>query len=175
MAKFSDAQIEPLEGHLQIDGEMIKTHAEVACQVACVIQDPSWPRSTRIYATRQPFQFFVPSKQNLDSSHPLGPPVTLHDLGPVVSQLSSSFSLSFHHSYHQYAAKKWAVPSNQATLSRGEAVVIDEDVVHAADGNGNGDAKVALKRPLKRGESTDPPTADCGLNGWKNRVGKRRW
>ena len=31
-----------------------------------------------------------------------------------------------------------------------EAVVINEDAVHAADGNGNGDAKVAQKRQLKR-------------------------
>ena len=44
VAKPSDApsplvQIEPLDGHLQIDDEMIKTHAEVVCQVAEEIQD----------------------------------------------------------------------------------------------------------------------------------------
>ena len=34
-----------------------------------------------------------------------------------------------------------------------KAVVINEDTVHCADGNGNGDAKVGQKRPVKRGKS----------------------
>ena len=46
VARLSDApspqvQIEPLDGYLQIDDEMIKAHAEVVCQVAEEIQDPS--------------------------------------------------------------------------------------------------------------------------------------
>ena len=31
------------------------------------------------------------------------------------------------------------------------AVATDKDIVHAADGNGNGDAKTTQKRPVKRG------------------------
>ena len=34
-----------------------------------------------------------------------------------------------------------------------EAVVINEDTVHAAEGNGNGDVKAAQKRPVKRRKS----------------------
>ena len=36
---------------------------------------------------------------------------------------------------------------------KGKAVVINEEIVHAADGSENGDAKVASERPLKRRKS----------------------
>ena len=44
--KLSDAaspqvQIERLDGRLQIDGDMVKAYAEVGCQAAEGIQDPS--------------------------------------------------------------------------------------------------------------------------------------
>ncbi len=34
-------QIEALDGHLQIDGDVVKAHPKVVCQVAEEIQDPS--------------------------------------------------------------------------------------------------------------------------------------
>ena len=60
MDKLSDktspqVPIEPQDGHLQIDGDRVKAHAEVVCQVAEGIQYPSWPHSTRIYTMRQSF------------------------------------------------------------------------------------------------------------------------
>ena len=36
---------------------------------------------------------------------------------------------------------------------KGKAVLIDEDTAYGADRNGNGDAKVAQKRPVKRRKS----------------------
>ena len=36
---------------------------------------------------------------------------------------------------------------------KGKAVVINEDTVHTADGSGNGNAKVAQNRPVKRRKS----------------------
>ena len=36
---------------------------------------------------------------------------------------------------------------------KGNVVAIDEGIVHAADGNGNSDAKVAQKRPVKKRKS----------------------
>ena len=34
-------QVEPLDGHLQIDGDMVKAHAKMVCQVAEEIQNPT--------------------------------------------------------------------------------------------------------------------------------------
>ena len=81
-------QIKPLESRLQIDGEMIKTHAEVGCQVAEEIKiplDPVQPES----ALHANHSTSLPPNQNWDTSHLLSPPVTLHDLGPVASHLPS--------------------------------------------------------------------------------------
>ena len=95
VAKLSDApspqvQIEPVDGHLQIDDEMIMTHAEVVCQVAEGIQDdPVQLESTlRVNPSTS-----LPPKQNMDPSYPLSPPVTFYDLGPIASQLPSSLSV----------------------------------------------------------------------------------
>ena len=41
------------------------------------------------------------------------------------------------------------------------AVVTDEDIVHAEDGNGNGDAKVVSGRPLKRRKSETAYARPC--------------
>ena len=41
---------------------------------------------------------------------------------------------------------------------KGKAVVINEDTVHAADVNGNGDAKMAQKRREKRRKSESANT-----------------
>lgn len=51
-----------------------------------------------------------------------------------------------------------------------KAVIINEDTAHAADRNGNGDAKVA-QRGLEIGEIGNRPTPNREL---KTRVGKRR-
>ena len=42
--------------------------------------------------------------------------------------------------------------------------VINEDDVHAADVNGNGDVKVAQERPVQR-QRVNPPTSYRELNG----------
>ena len=97
-------------------------------------------------------------KQNLEPSHRPSPPVTLHDLGPVASQLPPSLSLSFQHPSHRHAAKKCPRPfcvsmPMKKREQKGKAIVINEGIVHAADGDGNGNAKVAQKRPVQRRKS----------------------
>ena len=82
-------------------------------------------------------------------------PVTLHDLGPVAPQLPASLSLSPQLSSHQQAAKKYPRPfcvymPIKECEQEGKADVINENGVRGTDGNGNGDAKVAQKRPVKR-------------------------
>ena len=44
------------------------------------------------------------------------------------------------------------MPTKKRKRNR-KAVVTSEDTVHAADGHGNGDAKAAQKRPVKRRKS----------------------
>lgn len=65
------------------------------------------------------------------------------------------------------------VYDNQKREQEGKAVVINEDILHAADVNGNGDAKVAQRRPVTRREpsvsvfplgSTTTDTAGCATN-----------
>ena len=126
---------------------MIKTHAEVAVKWPKEFKiplDPVQPESTlRI----NPSTSFPPT-YSWDLSHSLSPPVTLHDLGPVASQLPSSLSPSFQLPTHQHAATKcprsfWMSMPFKEREQKGEAVVIDEDTVHAADRHGNEDAKAA--------------------------------
>ena len=77
---------------------------------------------------------------------------------------ASSFSLSFQRPSHQHVARKCPQPFYpiKKREQKGKAVVINEEIVHTADANGNGDAKIAQKRPLKRqkSESTNakPPS-----------------
>ena len=75
MAKLSDVtspqvQIESLAGHLQVDGDMVEAHIEMACQAAEEIQDP-------LDAVQPEYT------QRVNSSRSLSPLVTLHDLRPV--------------------------------------------------------------------------------------------
>ena len=53
---------------------------------------------------------------------------------------------------------------------KGKAIVINDDTVHSADVNGNGDARVAYMGPVKRQKSAP----NRSLNGRKNRIGKGR-
>ena len=125
MVKLSNAtsqqvQIEPLDGRLQIDGDgdVVKAHDEVVCQVAEEIQvqvtgrtpgiplDDIQPESTLHV---NPSTSLGP-EQNMEHSHPLSPPVIFRDLGPVASQWLPSLSPSFQHPFHQHAAKKCPCP-----------------------------------------------------------------
>ncbi len=170
VVKLSDAtslqvQIEPLDGHLQIDGDVnvVKAHDEMVCQVAEEIQvqitertpgiplDDIQPEST---LHRNHSESLAP-EQNLEPPHPLSPPVIFHDPGPVASQRLSSLSPSFQRPSHQHAAKKCPCPFRVTMATRKrerkrKAVVINEDTVHAADESGNGGGKTAQKRPVKR-------------------------
>ena len=173
VVKLNDAtspqvQIEPLDGHLQIDddGDMVKAHDEVVCQVAEEIQvqvtgrtpgillDDTQPESTLHV---NPFASLAP-EQNLEPSHPLSPPVIFHDLGPVAPQRPYSLSSSFQHPSPQHAAKKCpcpfhvSMPTKKRERKR-KAVVVNEDTVHVADEHGNGDEETAQKRPVKRRKS----------------------
>ena len=86
-------------------------------------------------------------------SHPLSPPVTLHDLGPVASQLPSSLSLLPTCRKEMPSAVLCVSMSIKNREQKREVVVINEVTVNAADGNGNGCAKVTQKRPLNRRKS----------------------
>ena len=44
---------------------------------------------------------------------------------------------------------------------KGRAIVTNEDIVHAEDGNGNRDAKVAPKMSVKRGKSAIANAKPC--------------
>ena len=131
MAKLSDApsplvQIKALDGHLQID-EMIKTHAEVVCEVAEEIQDP--PVQSESTPSVNPSTSFSPQA----NSHPLSPPAT----SMIWIQSRHSFplpSLSFQVASHQHDAKKCPQPfcvsmRIKEREQKGEAVVISEDTV----------------------------------------------
>ena len=159
LAKLSDApspqvHIEPLEGHQQIDGEMIKTRAEVACQVKFKIHLDPVQQNLR-YAS---ILLRLPPPQSKFWILPLQ---SLSDLGPVTSQLHSplaSLSLSFQLPSHQHAAinalgRSACLFQSRKGKRRGKTAAINEDTVRAADGNGDGDAKVAQQRPVKRRKS----------------------
>ena len=52
-----------------------------------------------------------------------------------------------------------------------KTVVINEDIVHAADENGNGDAKTAQRRSAKR-QQKYPTNANCAITGRPSRKKK---
>ena len=161
-AASPQVQIEPLDGH----GDVAKAHAEVVYQVAEEIQvqvtgrkpgiplDAVQPESTlRV----NPSESLTP-EQKSEPSHPLSPPVIFQDLDPAASQRLSSLSPSFQHPSRQYTAEKCpcpfhvSMPTKKRERKR-KAVVINEDTVYASDENGDGDAKTAQKRPVKRRKS----------------------
>ena len=131
-----------------------------------------WPKKSNIpfdpvqpeYTLRVEVSKSLAPKSNLKPSHHLSPPVTLHDLGPVAPQLPSSFSLSFQHPSNQHVARKCPWPSIKKREQKGKALVINEEIVHTADVNGNGDTKIAQKRPLKR-QKSESTNAELPSNG----------
>ena len=141
-------QIEPLDGRLQIDDDMAKVYAEVVCQVAGKFKiplDPFQPESTfRVNLSKSL------SPPVLEPSHRLFPPITLHNLGPVASQLPASLSLSFQLPSHQQAAKESPRPFCVSMTIKEREQKGNEDGARVADRNGNGEAKVAQKRSVKR-------------------------
>ena len=89
MVRDSDAtppqvQIEPLESHLQIDGDMVKAHAKVVYQVAEEFKNPLDPVQPESSLCVKVSQSLAP-KQKSETLPPSFPVVTLHDLGPVAS------------------------------------------------------------------------------------------
>jgi hypothetical protein len=142
-------QIEPLDGHLQIDGDLVNADTEVVGQQAGELQ---------VQITGQAPEIPFDPQQSLEPSLPLSPSVVLQDLGPVTSQRLSSLPPPFQHPSHQHAAKKCPCPFCVSLPIKGrerkrKAVVINEDTVCSADGGSNGDAKAAQKGPVKRRKS----------------------
>jgi hypothetical protein len=140
-------QIEPLDGHLQIEDTEVVGQQAGELQVQITGQAPEIPFD--------PQQKLEPS---LPFPLPLSPSVVLQDLGPVTSQRFSSLPPPFQHPSHQHAAKKCPCPFCVSLPIKGrerkrKAVVIDEDTVCAADGSSSGNPKAAQKGPVKRRKS----------------------
>ena len=81
-------------------------------------------------------------------------------LGPGRDHITTILSLfsPFQHPSHQHAAKKCPCPFCVSLPLKGrerkrKAVVINDDPVHTVDGDKDGDAKVAQKRPVKKQKS----------------------
>jgi len=70
----SQVQIEPLDGHLQINGDMVKAHAEVG-QLAAELQVQITGQAPEIPLGLKPSKSLAP-EQNLEPSS-LSPPVVL--------------------------------------------------------------------------------------------------
>ena len=144
----------------QVQIDMVKVHAEVVDQLAEAIQVQITGQAPEIPLDPVQPEYLVHIKPsnpepNLEPSLPLPPPVVPQDLSPVASQRLSSFSPPFQHSSHQHALEKYpcvSLPIKGRERKR-KAVVINEDTVHGVDGDGNGDAKAAQKRPVKRRKS----------------------
>jgi len=146
----SQVQIEPLDGHLQINGDMVKAHAEVG-QLAAELQVQITGQAPEIPLDLKPSKSLAP-EQNLEpSSFP-----SSRSLGPGRDHITTILSLfsPLPTSISPTRRKEMPLP----VLFKGrerkrKAVVINDDPVHTVDGDKDGDAKVAQKRPVKKQKS----------------------
>ena len=146
----------------------------MTCQVAEEIQDPPWPRSTRIYATRQSFYVFAPlfappPRQNLDLSHPL----SLQSLSTIWVQSHHNYPLPSLCPSHSHFTNM----SQRNPLGRSVCVCQSRKV----DKRGKQSLPTKIpcmlqtemgmemrrrpRRGQQRGEKVNPPTSYRGLNG----------
>jgi len=141
----SQVQIERLNGHLQIDGDMVKAHAEVVGQLAEELQVQITGQAPEIPLDLKPSKSLAP-EQNLEpssfpSSRSPGPgPNHITTIPSPFSPLLTSISPTRR---KEMPLPVLCVLAAQGRERKRKAVVINDDPVHTVYGDRNGDAKEA--------------------------------